>query len=402
MLGRVVVGLWLAILAVVPAAAQDYSRGMEAYRQGDYLTALRNWQPLAEKGDAPSQSSLGFLYNYGHGVERNYREALKWYRKAAEQGFAPAQYHLGFLYTKGLGVTQDYVKAHMWFELGAVGGLSYSDKNRAIVARRMTSEQIAEARELARGWQARMENRRRGGEAEKKAAAKRAAAKRAAAKKAAARKAAAEKAAVEKAAAEKAAAAKRVERRQAASATPKPAAQPAQATPGPVTPVAAGEASPPQGTGTKAPVRKASATVPAAEAPAMPAPHPPAVSKKTGGKAVQTAAARTVSTGPEEQKPARVSAGSPQKSKSSASPGSVLLQLGATKSKDLAFKEIARLERKHGALLGDVKIRAVRKDLGPKGIYYRLRAGPIEDAAAGQALCRKLTAAGQSCLLLKL
>jgi tetratricopeptide (TPR) repeat protein len=167
MLGRVVVGLWLAILAVVPAAAQDYPRGMEAYRQGNYLAALRNWRPLAERGHAPSQSSLGFLYNYGHGVERNYRQALKWYRKAAQQGFAPAQYHLGFLYTKGLGVAQDYVKAHMWFELGAVGGLSYSDKNRAIVARRMTPEQIAEARDLARNWRAAKESRSKESRSEK-------------------------------------------------------------------------------------------------------------------------------------------------------------------------------------------------------------------------------------------
>lgn len=395
MLGRVVVGLWLAILAVVPAAAQDYPRGMEAYRQGNYLAALRNWRPLAERGHAPSQSSLGFLYNYGHGVERNYRQALKWYRKAAQQGFAPAQYHLGFLYTKGLGVAQDYVKAHMWFELGAVGGLSYSDKNRAIVARRMTPEQIAEARDLARNWRAAAEKRLRGGVAAKKAAARKAAAKKAAARKAAARKAAARKAA-----------AQRAKRGQQADAPPKPKSQAMPAMPDRVTPERTAVAAAPSGKAEKTALRKASATVPEVKTSETPVPQLAADASEARTKTVETAAkavtgAPAPQAAPQADKVARRSAKLSKSRKSKGGSGSVLLQLGASKSRDLALKAITRIAKKHEDILGDIKIRAVRKDLGARGIYYRLRAGPIEDAEAGRALCRKLAASGQSCLLLK-
>ena len=42
----------------------------------------------AEKGDAVAQSLLGFMYQYGEGVQKDFKEAVKWYRKAAEQGLS--------------------------------------------------------------------------------------------------------------------------------------------------------------------------------------------------------------------------------------------------------------------------------------------------------------------------
>jgi hypothetical protein len=81
--------------------------------------------------------------------------------------------------------------------------------------------------------------------------------------------------------------------------------------------------------------------------------------------------------------------------------GPILLQFGASKSEALALKAIARIAKAHKKVLGDMEIRAVRKNLGARGVYYRLRAGPIADGAAGKALCRALVARGQSCLVLK-
>ena len=54
------------------------------------------------------------------------------------------------MYANGQGVPQDYVLAHMWFNLAAAQGNEDGKKNRDIVAKRMTSEQIAEAQKLAR------------------------------------------------------------------------------------------------------------------------------------------------------------------------------------------------------------------------------------------------------------
>ncbi len=83
-----------------------YTAGVTAYDQGDYATALREWRPLAEQGDAEAQYNLGLMYL----ATKDKAEAVKWYRKAAEQGNADAQFFLGFMYEAGRGVPQDYAK----------------------------------------------------------------------------------------------------------------------------------------------------------------------------------------------------------------------------------------------------------------------------------------------------
>ena len=180
-------------LGLTAPAWAGFDEGMAAYDRGDYATALREWYPLAEQGDAEAQFNLGLMYRKGLGVPRHYAEAMKWYRKAAEQGDAQAQYNLGFMYDIGLGVpedyaeavkwfrkaaeqgnakaqtylgfmyhegqgvTQDYVQAHMWYNLAASRLPPGEDrdnavKNRDIVTKRMTPAQISEAEKLAREW----------------------------------------------------------------------------------------------------------------------------------------------------------------------------------------------------------------------------------------------------------
>ena len=69
----------------------DFQKGFDAYLSGDFATALREWEPLAEQGDADAQYTLGVMYDNGDGVPQNYKTALKWYTLAAEQGYARAQ-----------------------------------------------------------------------------------------------------------------------------------------------------------------------------------------------------------------------------------------------------------------------------------------------------------------------
>ena len=64
----------------------DFQKGLTAYESGDYATALREFEPLAEQGVADAQYNLGFMYDNGQGVRRNHKTAVKWYRLAAEQG----------------------------------------------------------------------------------------------------------------------------------------------------------------------------------------------------------------------------------------------------------------------------------------------------------------------------
>ena len=75
---------------------------------------------------------------------------MKWCTLAAEQGDAAAQYNLGAVYHKGQGAIQDNVYSHMWSNIAAISGVKDAIKNRNIVAKQMTSAQLAEAQKLAR------------------------------------------------------------------------------------------------------------------------------------------------------------------------------------------------------------------------------------------------------------
>jgi TPR repeat protein len=76
----------------------DLDAGLLAANQGDFVTALKNWKPMAEQGHAGAQYNLGVMYKNGRGIPQDYMQAAAWYRKAAEQGIANAQYNLGGMY----------------------------------------------------------------------------------------------------------------------------------------------------------------------------------------------------------------------------------------------------------------------------------------------------------------
>ena len=58
----------LVLMLAVPAWGQDLEKAQQAFRQGDYATALKEFRPLAEQGDKTSQTALGFMYLFGTGV----------------------------------------------------------------------------------------------------------------------------------------------------------------------------------------------------------------------------------------------------------------------------------------------------------------------------------------------
>ena len=67
-------------------ASADFQKGLDAYNAGDYATALREWRPLANRGNARAQNNLGHMYYNGEGVPQDDVEAVKWFRLAADQG----------------------------------------------------------------------------------------------------------------------------------------------------------------------------------------------------------------------------------------------------------------------------------------------------------------------------
>jgi uncharacterized protein len=122
--------------------------GYKAHKRKDYATAMKEWKPLAEQGDAAAQHNLAGMHRQGQGVPQDNVEAMKWYRKAAEQGYAPAQLNLGVMYFQGQPVVQDNVIAHMWFTLAVVQGNDAAVKGRDIVIKQMTPTDISRAQPL--------------------------------------------------------------------------------------------------------------------------------------------------------------------------------------------------------------------------------------------------------------
>jgi len=149
---RFAIALVLSIICPVVPAWADYQAGMDAYNRGNFSTALREWQPLAEQGDARAQFSFGLLYENGDGVPRDYAEARQWYTKAAAQGDAKAQLYLGLQSSFGQGVPTDLVEAYMWYSLAAGNGNAHAPGYRDDLTRQMTPAQITEAQKRAREW----------------------------------------------------------------------------------------------------------------------------------------------------------------------------------------------------------------------------------------------------------
>ena len=73
----------------------------------------------AERGFKNGQYTLGILYRYGVGIEKDHGEAVKWLRRAADQGHAKAQYTLGVANLDGNGAEQDFTQALKWLQLAA-------------------------------------------------------------------------------------------------------------------------------------------------------------------------------------------------------------------------------------------------------------------------------------------
>ena len=117
------------MLLLATASSADFEAGFAAYSQGDYETALAEWQPLAEQGDAGSQFGLGLLYANGFGVPMDDAQALKWYGLAADQGHAEAQYNLGVMYQNGWGVEQSDADTVKWHRLAAAGGFAEAHRS---------------------------------------------------------------------------------------------------------------------------------------------------------------------------------------------------------------------------------------------------------------------------------
>jgi TPR repeat protein len=130
-------------------SAGDWEDGYAAYERQDYVTAVKKWRAVAERGDRMGQSILGAMYAQGQGVPQDYTIAIKWYRLAAAQGEVKAQYKLGFMYANGQGVSRDNLRAYMWSDLAALAGHPDAPKIRDQAGNSLNLQEFSIAKRMA-------------------------------------------------------------------------------------------------------------------------------------------------------------------------------------------------------------------------------------------------------------
>ncbi len=81
--------------------------------------------------------------------------------------------------------------------------------------------------------------------------------------------------------------------------------------------------------------------------------------------------------------------------------GGLRLQLGAVRSETEARGEWQRLKHQNADLLGKLSGVAIRADLGDKGIYYRIQAGPVADASIADRICGELRQRRLACVIVR-
>lgn len=124
---RFAVILLLVLVWAAPTLAGPLQDGLAAYKRGDYATAAKDWQTLAEQGDDNAKCDIGYLYAAGQGVPRDYARTLYWWRLAAKDGYVRAEEHLGILYNNGTAfLPYDPVKGVHWFWLAAKQGDAFA------------------------------------------------------------------------------------------------------------------------------------------------------------------------------------------------------------------------------------------------------------------------------------
>lgn len=110
-------------------SVDEMTRGLTAYKQGDYKTALRMFRNQDLLANPEASFILGAMHYAGKGVPADENRAFLYYEKAAVLGYSPAQTTLAILYAdKG-----EWDKAYAYAESAAL-------------------RNDAEAQMLAAGW----------------------------------------------------------------------------------------------------------------------------------------------------------------------------------------------------------------------------------------------------------
>lgn len=76
----------------------ELQRGKEAYKRGDYQSALELFERACESKEAEGCSNLASMYDKGEGVKKNKAKAMQLFQKACDSGDMGICILLGIIY----------------------------------------------------------------------------------------------------------------------------------------------------------------------------------------------------------------------------------------------------------------------------------------------------------------
>ena len=152
---KLIIFIFSLFIISTPAIA-EYSAGLNAYSDGDYVLSLEEFRDSARMGHAKSEFMLGVQYFNGLGVEKNRSIAAIYFHLAAERGNPEAQLAFGSIFIKGVGVWQNLVYAHYWLTLAADHNDSalqeHAEALKIAMESLMTKKEIETSNQLASDW----------------------------------------------------------------------------------------------------------------------------------------------------------------------------------------------------------------------------------------------------------
>lgn len=131
-----------------------YTNGLGVDR--DYDVAIKWFMKAAAQDSPHAKYNLGYMHAVGKGVPSDQVKATDWYRKAAELDDAGSQRILGLRYARGQGVDQDFVLGYAWTHVVLKRGGTAAKKQLESISKKMTAEQITEAKRNAKEIAARL------------------------------------------------------------------------------------------------------------------------------------------------------------------------------------------------------------------------------------------------------
>ena len=90
-------GSMVALAMIAVPAQADVRQGVDAWTNGDFAGAVREWAEPAANGDPDAQFNMAQAYRLGRGVDTDLVQAEALYAKAAAQGHVKAADNYGLL-----------------------------------------------------------------------------------------------------------------------------------------------------------------------------------------------------------------------------------------------------------------------------------------------------------------